>query len=160
MDKDIKSSFIPYLFVLFTLGYIFIDLAFIYFSKQSYSGIVTDNAYQKGLDYNRVLELNEKQQQLGWQVDLDIKKGIKGEEFKVILLDKGGKTISDAFVSLKIINPVRDQDDIEIRLKEQSKGIYEGIIENYIKGQREVKLSINKGNDRFFLRNRLIFGVS
>lgn len=78
MTKNIKSSFIPYLFIVFTLCYIFINMAFIYLSKQSHSGIVTDNAYQKGLDYNRVLELNEKQQKLGWQVDLETKRGLQG----------------------------------------------------------------------------------
>lgn len=54
---------------------------------------------------------------------------------------------------------MHDKEDIEIKLQEKSHGVYEGITESHIKGQREVKLAITKNNDQFFSRKRWIFSV-
>ena len=38
-----------------------------YFAIDTFSGLETDDAYRKGRDYNRTLELAQKQAELGWK---------------------------------------------------------------------------------------------
>lgn len=61
------------LLILFFSIIILIDSLFIYLAKDSYNGVVTDGAYNKGLKYNDVLLLNKKQASTNFNIINELK---------------------------------------------------------------------------------------
>ena len=51
---------------------------FTYFALESFGGLETEQAYLKGLDYNRTLEAAAAQRERGWQVELEQEPGSAG----------------------------------------------------------------------------------
>ena len=53
MSNKKKSSYIPIYFIAFILTFVAIDAIYIYVAKNTYSGVYTDDHYQKGIDYSK-----------------------------------------------------------------------------------------------------------
>ena len=58
--------------MLFFISSFVIDFSFMYASKLSYTGVVTEKPYDKGISYNEVLAENQRQNELGWSPSLSI----------------------------------------------------------------------------------------
>lgn len=54
--------------LLFFTVFVILDLLFIYIAKQSYRGVVTENAYDKGVQYTRSIRMDERQRAI--EVDM------------------------------------------------------------------------------------------
>ncbi len=83
-SNSVKSKFFIFLSI-FTFCFAFSDLVFIYLSKSSYNGVVTEDAYNKGIEYNKVLALNALQSKLEWKGDIV---GLKCQRYNARILDK------------------------------------------------------------------------
>lgn len=150
------KSIIPYLFIAFIVVYVSLDSIFIYLSRNSYNGIVTDNAYEKGTNYNDVIKRNEAQKELGWIGELVYE--IVNEtaiELKFTLLDKEHRPISKARVEAFIMRPVTDRFDKKVIFKETSTGTYIKKVEMPLKGQWEIKLKAYVDDKEYFLNKRI-----
>lgn len=51
--------------LLFFTVFVILDLLFIYIAKQSYRGVVTENAYGKGVQYTHSIRMDERQRAIG-----------------------------------------------------------------------------------------------
>lgn len=65
-----KDLWIPACFVLFFVGLAGLEAWFVTLASRTFSGVVTDNAYAIGLNYNDVLAQREAEKSLGWSSDL------------------------------------------------------------------------------------------
>lgn len=74
-----KDLWIPGCFVAFFALLFIVEAAFVAVASQSFTGLVTDNAYTVGLNYNEVLAQREVERKLGWKTELSFEQGEKLE---------------------------------------------------------------------------------
>ena len=115
-----SGKFILICFLAFFSVVTIVNSVFIYIAIHTNTGVVTENAYEKGLAYNKVLaaaraqptfkdSLTYKDGKLKWQVADQIGAPVKG-----------GK--ATAF----LIRPIKEGSDFSLTLNETSPGNYEG----------------------------------
>ncbi len=113
----VKKSKIPYFFFVFFAVIFVVNIIYIYVSQKTWRGIVTQDAYHKGLHYNDVIAEAKKQKELGWEMQISYKNfGAKKGEVKVILTDKNGAKISDAEVTITLKRPIQEGVDFTKKL--------------------------------------------
>ncbi len=112
-----KKSKIPYLFFIFFAVFITADIIMIYISQKTWRGTVTEDAYEKGLKYNKVLLNNKKQQDLGYQADLKYRV-ISDEVARIsfILKNKDNDIINNAKIKVKFVRPTQSGFDFKEEL--------------------------------------------
>lgn len=149
MVEEKKRSKIPYIFFAFFGVVITVNIFYIYVAKQSWRGLATENSYQKGLNYNSILKVFEKQKDLGWDIETKyIRSDKKSGIIKVDIFDKEKKLITDATVNIIFRRPVQDGFDFIQQLK-FSNGTYQANIIFPMPGQWEADISIARGADIF-----------
>lgn len=70
-----KDLWIPASFVLFFVFLTGLLSWFVVIANRSFTGVVTEDAYAIGLNYNEVLALRETEKRLGWATALSFKQG-------------------------------------------------------------------------------------
>jgi nitrogen fixation protein FixH len=154
--KEKDSKFIPYLFFIFFGVIITVDSAYIYVANKTWRGVYTENAYQKGLNYNQTLIDQVKQRNLSWSIKVTLQNiNLSSYLIKVKLFDKNQRPIKDAKINIKIIRPVQEgfdfsQDLIPIDDSYQTK------INFPLKGQWEIEYNAVKNGDSFKQNNRYV----
>ena len=69
MIKQKNNSF-PHYFIVFFVILIILDSIFVYLATSTHRGVVTDNAYNQGLNYNKIIEASKKQNDLNWKSEI------------------------------------------------------------------------------------------
>ena len=64
-DMAKRDRIIPLYFVAFFVFIAIMDGIFVYLATTTHSGVVTENAYQKGLNYNQYITAYDQQEMLG-----------------------------------------------------------------------------------------------
>jgi len=107
----------------------------------SFSGVITDKPYEKGLAYDEVLNEAKNQSPL-------LKKPYfkDGTLFWEILEESG--TVDDAIVTAKLVRPVQDGYDFEIELKQTQKGHYQAPLNLPLKGLWKAQLLATWNNNQ------------
>lgn len=154
--NTIKRSKIPYIFFTFFFVIIAINVGYIYIAKKTWRGVTTDEAYQKGLDYNATIEQAEKQKELGWQTEIKATNiGRNKLALSLILLDAKFTPIKDAVINITFRNPVQEGYDF-VQKADNSKGTYKFEVQFPMKGQWDAIILIYRGNDKLYLARRYI----
>lgn len=153
VKQNKRDKLIPWYFVMFFIGLIIIDGTFIYLATSSSTGVVADKAYETGLAYNDVIELNRKQQELGWNINLEI----ESNNIIVTAKDKHDSLITEADISAKFFRPTQDGYDFKIKLNEDknSLGKYSAKFDLPLNGLWDIKLSIEKLDDVYKMSKRI-----
>lgn len=84
-------------------------------------GLVANEPYRKGLEYNRRIEADERQQHLGWTVDAKIE---RSGEIAVTMADAAGQPVHGLAIAGTIGRPAGNQHDIPLKFAEASPGRY------------------------------------
>lgn len=140
---DIKPTdkYIPWLVVLFFLVFMTVDAFMVTVAIRTQTGLVTDNAYEKGLAYNQTIAAARRQETLGWTHDISI----KNNQLIFSLNDKSGRPIAGAQVQAKIVREVQAGYDLEIPLVETSHHSYEANINFPMPGEWAIRIfSVSK----------------
>ncbi|MDK1376802.1 MULTISPECIES: FixH family protein [unclassified Sinorhizobium] len=72
-----KDLWIPGCFIFFFILLAGFEVWFVALANRSFTGVVTDNAYAIGLNYNEVLAQREAEKRLGWKTTLSFDEGEK-----------------------------------------------------------------------------------
>lgn len=96
--------------------------AMIYSAISTYSGIVSNEPYRKGLHYNDRIQADERQAQLGWTETVDV---ARDGHVVVTLRDRDGQPVSRARLEAQLGRPSTSRQDIKLTLSESSTGRYE-----------------------------------
>jgi nitrogen fixation protein FixH len=94
--------------------------ALLYAALSTYSGLVAQDPYRKGLQYNQRIDAAAKQDQLGWQEDARL----DGQKFTLFLHDAGHSPVAGLGLSGVISRPSTDRHDVGIQLREVQPGQY------------------------------------
>lgn len=133
--KDPRDKWIPIYFVMFFAVIVCLDSIFVYIAISTQTGVVTENAYKKGLNYNELLDKAKAQPDIKQTVTYN--NGV----LRWQLADKHGQPLTNVIVNAKIIRTVHDGLDFEITLNHIGDGVYEGALKLPMDGRWLAKLS-------------------
>lgn len=138
-DKYILFAFLGFFGVIFIVDAVFVSTAL-----KTHRGVITEQAYEKGLNYNETLKEANEQPNLKDKVSFD-----DNNTLRWVLLNETGEPIIKAQVNAKIIRPIQEGHDFDVILSNKGNGIYEAVLELPFKGLWEVKLSSKWDNQTY-----------
>lgn len=139
-----RSRWIPWAFVGFFAVVVAANGTLLYFALDSWTGLATTDAYQKGLAYNDELADRRRQAALGWQVDFTATPDRPGHLlFELSVGDARGVPVSSARVTVRLTRPTHDGHDFETTLAHRGGGRYAGATEVPLAGQWALELLID-----------------
>lgn len=148
---------IPWIFVASFVIVAAVNGVFIYFASVSWTGLQTEDAYEKGLAYNATIDAAKAQEKLGWKASVSFDAlGENGGRLTVDLADRDGAPIDGASVHGLAVRPTREGLDQEINLAAVGRGRYAADIELPLPGVWDIKLSARRDNARFGTSMRVV----
>lgn len=160
MNPNNKKTpkYILWIFAVFFLTFITVDICYIIIAEKTWRGLATEDGYQKGLNYNQVIDSVQQQKKLGWQ--LQIKYHVlssKNGNLEIILTDKNGNKIRNAQVNASITRPTQEGFDFFLPLLfNQTTSTYQSAITFPLIGQWEIVINAKKNDDIYTDGKRLV----
>jgi nitrogen fixation protein FixH len=153
MKKDSKTtqkkSKIPYIFIGFFVVIVLVNIFYIYLSKSTWHGIYTSDSYHKGLQYNTAIKLAKKQEDLGWNMQIQYRRISETRgAFMIGLRDKYTKPINDAKIFINFKRPSQEGLDFSEPVDFKN-GVYQVLVNFPFKGQWDVEVVVQRGSDIF-----------
>lgn len=135
------SRLIPWMFVGGFAIVIAVNGALIYYAQSSFSGLETEHAYDRGLDYNRTLEAAAAQEKLGWRGDVALAQAADGKhELAVLFADRLERPIDGLKVEAHLLRPANAGMDLDLTLHGQGNGRYAAAVALPALGQWEIRI--------------------
>ena len=132
------GSAIPWIFVACMALVVAVNAGMVAAAISTYSGLAHDNAFGRGLAYNRLLEAQETQDRLGWRVDVD------------------GAALAGGRASLELRRPVERLAPVVVALEPRGEGELEGRVVLPRAGQWDARVSVRHGADRLDATRRIL----
>jgi nitrogen fixation protein FixH len=98
-----------------------VNMLFVFYALSTMSGGEGGNAYQKGLDYNQVIEAARAQDALGWSRRIE---AVAAGRVSIALADRNGAPVSGLALTGEIARPVADKFTRPLAFKEMRPGLY------------------------------------
>lgn len=116
--------------------------AFIFLALDSWTGLSTRDAYQRGLDYNETLRDAEAQRALGWQVAVAFTDhGDRRGQIEVSFRDQAGAPIEDLRVTSLLTRPTHEGFDELLNLTHSVAGRYIAEFRSPLLGQWNLEVT-------------------
>lgn len=144
-DKWILICFLAFFGVIFIVNGVFI-----YTAIRTQPGLVTDNPYEKGLNFNKIIQKQKNQPSLKDKVS------VTNDILRWQLRDKNGKKITNADVTAHIIRPVQEGYDFHVPLTHKGNGVYEAKLDLPLDGLWSVKLESQWDNKQYKTTHQFI----
>lgn len=132
-SKKNKNLIILYCFIGFFGTFMILDGIFVYLAVSTQTGVVTEQSYEKGLEYNKTLEEVRNQPKLNDEVIY------KDNTLTWIIKDKRNMPVN-AQAKATFFRPVQDGYDFTVSLEPKGKGVYEIRPDLPLKGLWSVRL--------------------
>lgn len=145
------DKWIPWYFVAFFVGLAILDGIFVFVATSTHTGVVTENAYQKGLDYNDTIEAARVQEGLGWSASIAYNDG----SLSINLNDDAGQAIENAAVEAVFFRPTQDGLDFNVRLLPVGSGHYANQVSAQ-EGQWDVRVYVTWQQKHFQTARRIV----
>jgi nitrogen fixation protein FixH len=147
--SEAKRSKVVYIFFAFFAVIFAVNFFYIYLSKKTWSGVATEDSYQKGLNYNGSIKAVERQKELGWVVNIGYRS--TGEKKAILMInpqDKNYRYIRDAEIYVNFKRPTQEGLDFTQKV-EFLDGVYQAKIEFPLPGQWDAEIVVRRGQDVF-----------
>lgn len=137
----------PYIFVGGFGVVLAVNLTLLYFATSTFSGLQTEDPYEKGVAYNEALAAIDAQQQLGWEVALsvapaaDSPKGADEPRVANVVVsfhDREGRPLDDLDVRARLRRPTVAGFDRKVLLPRVGEARYGTTVELPLPGQWQV----------------------
>ena len=128
-----------------------VNLAMVWFALESWPGLVSNTAYQDGLNFNRVLEAGERQNQLGWQISVEAPGGVV--ELRVTQAD--GAPVTGLMMVGAAYRPAAEGNDHPLGLREVTPGIYRATDSLPLDGNWTVFVDATLGEEPYHIERRV-----
>ena len=116
-----------------------------WFALESWSGLTTDNAYERGLAWNQVLEEAGAQRVMGWTVELDVEPAAgNASRITVAMRDRLDAPLEGARVTALFSRPVVEGLDSTVALEALGEGRYGNLVELPQAGQWDVRIEVEQ----------------
>jgi nitrogen fixation protein FixH len=150
------GHWIPWLFIGLFMIVLAANGVMIAIAVATFTGLETENAYQKGLAYNDRLEAVAEQERLGWRADFAATSGGGSQvELTLELADRLGAPIASAEVEARLVRPVQAGHDLTVRLEETDPGRYAAAVDLPLPGQWDVRLAAKARDSAYRLTERI-----
>ena len=127
----------------------------IWYALSSWTGLVSDSAYEDGLGFDRVLAESRAEAALGWQGASAYDAGTG--HLTVTLANQEGEPLTGLQLSAQWLRPTREGFDRVVALTELAPGRYGAAIRPPLPGQWDVRVTVmDRGRARFHAQKRLI----
>jgi nitrogen fixation protein FixH len=138
----------PTAIVIFFIVVFAANITMVLLGIDSWPGLVAENHYQKGLTYNQVINAQQAQDKLGWQIALRSDKLIVNQtgQLSVFLTDQDNQPIQSVRMEGILFRPVGEGVDIRFTFQEEEPGIYRSTIMPPRPGNWDVKLKIQSAS--------------
>lgn len=147
-----SDKWIPWYFVLFFAVVIGALGFFTYLALKTEPGVVTSDAYQKGLNYDRIIAAANEAQQLPWQIDVSTVSLAKSTRLQIKFENGGGADIEAWW-----IRAAQNGADRHWVLQPKGNGIYEASGKLPMKGAWDLRVTVEKdGKQKQFLKQVVI----
>lgn len=122
-----RGRWIPWAFVGLFVVVAAVNGTMVTLALNSFPGLATEQAYNKGLAFNSALESAEARERLGWQVEMRFAQGgpLAGT-VELRARDAAGKAVSDASVAARFVRPLGKGADFDASLRALGDGRYAG----------------------------------
>jgi nitrogen fixation protein FixH len=154
-----RSQWIPFAFVGFFVVVLATNAVMMWLAFTTWTGLETENAYQKGLAYNHTLAEARAQAALGWQVETGFVEQEGGRlGIELALADRYGTPLENAVVSARLVRPTSEGHDLPVALERHLGNRYGAEVALPLAGQWEAQLTVEaaggvwRGARRVFLR--------
>ena len=116
----------PYIFVGILVVVAIVNGIFAFFASTTFNGLVTDNAYEKGVNYNATIALARQQTELGWQANVQFVPDSSGHKatLTVSYTDKAGQPLDGLTVEALAERPTVTGYEATIAFTQSQKGTY------------------------------------
>ncbi|TWB40501.1 FixH family protein [Nitrospirillum pindoramense] len=154
-----KRSLIPWIFVGGMGVVIVVNSILIYYALHSWTGIVTAKPYERGIEYNKVLEAQAQQDALGWVFDADIEPVAKDSQGNSVLTVRitgpDGAALEGMALTGRLVRPIDIMPDVPLTFTAAGNGRYTASVALPKHGQWDLKLKAEKGANWYHLTRRL-----
>lgn len=136
-----------------------INAVFIYLAITTSPGLVTEDYYEKGQQYEQnVLKLMAAQQTLQWETKLAVPGQIVSRQtgiYRFSAVDVRGVPVMDADVQLVAYRPSDADADIRVDMNQVAPGQYEARLALPLPGLWDLNITVKNGGDEFRLSHRI-----
>jgi nitrogen fixation protein FixH len=135
--------------MLFIAGFLLViavNGALIFFAEDTFSGLETDNAYERGLEYNQALAGEAAQERLGWHSQAVIS-GDPGTHrtLHVQLTDRDGRPLDGLTLEAYLVRPSNAGMDLSLAPRATGDGAYVTEFTLPAPGQWDLRLVARRG---------------
>lgn len=151
----------PYIYVGVFLVVLAVNLIFMFSAIHTFSGLSTDQAYDKGLKYNEEIAAAKRQQQLGWSVTAEVRAleptdaVAHGADILVTFKDKDGRPVTGLRGDVSFVRPAQAGHDSTGTLAEQGQGRYLIATSLPLAGQWELDVDAHRGGESYRFTQRI-----
>lgn len=144
-------GWIPLLFVGGFLILFAVTGNFVRLALTTFPGLVTTNAYERGLAYDDVIAAEQAQAEQGWQMDIIAPEfSGEGQMAAVNLVDRDGNALSGGTVIMMAERMTRYAQQVRVPLTDVGGGQYEGAVDFPISGRWFVSVLADVDGARHF----------
>lgn len=163
MDKVRKPGWwYPYIFVAAFGVVVAVNGVLIYSAVATFTGLETENHYEKGNVYNSDIAMARQQEALGWQVAAKVlpdpaqQDGAKRHvSVEAVFKDKNGEAITGLAVRALFIRPVQAGHDVSIPMSSKGQGRYVADADLDFHGQWDLRVVAMGEKDSYQLAERI-----
>ncbi len=148
-----SDKWIPWYIVLFFVFQSFVFGGFAYVAQKTHTGLVTDEAYKKGLAYNRVIEKARAQEELGLESDIRI---AADGLLRFTLRDSEGRDVAPSHVSVWFFRPTQASADVHAAMQPAPEGGYKILPQLPAKGLWEVRIHADTAAGPYQTSKRMV----
>lgn len=131
---------VPMLFIGGFLIVVAVNGALIFFAEDTFSGLETENPYERGLDYNKTLDADAAQKKLGWQYQAAITGSGGTRTLEVRLTDRAGHALDRLALAAYLVRPSNDGLDLTLAPQAAGDGRYTATFTLPAEGQWELRV--------------------
>lgn len=151
--RSSRSSLVPWLFVAGFAVVIAVNGLMMWLAIDSFSGLYSDHARDRGLRYNQVVAEQRARDALGWTIEMDW----QGERHQLTLTarDATGRPLEPAGVAVELIRPAEKRAPLRIIMEPLGGGRFAGTFALPARGNWDADIVVEADGHRFAATKRL-----
>jgi nitrogen fixation protein FixH len=143
----LPTRLIPWLFVTGMAVVIAVNGVLVYFALGTWSGLVVEKPYERGIGYNRVLQAAAQQEALGWHFAIALEAGDASTKMVIQAMDRDGRALSGLNIRATVERPLERETHAAIELAEQGSGRYVAVFDRLRSGQWQTRVTATRGTE-------------
>lgn len=147
----------PWLFVGGFAIVIAVNGTMAFLAVDTWTGLETEQPFQRGQAYNQELAQKAAQDKLGWTVTLDAGSLSRGEggELRLSFQDAQNQGVGNLTIEAQAFRPTQDGFDQPLTFIEQGGGVYAAPARLPLPGQWELRITASRADEVFKMRQRI-----